>query len=494
MVEFKKDEIAVIFEPIKEKGGTPIYKPCDVVTGTFSYDEDKFIDENLYEYSHIIDKTCGKGFAHRQDIVDAINKYPDKSLNEIKEIIYDEYCDYDYMVEERDDENYLKRYNEKLNKDEIVYDKDLIDRIYMLYDVCFDDIKTKLENDMESNEEESQEINKQDTETRKRNNVAITPKYLYNELTKTIVGQDDAIKEIVTTVWENYAGENKSNMIVLGPSGSGKTEIFRQLSKILDVPLLITSVTGMSQAGYVGRNTDDILKDLLTLTNKDVAKAEKAIVILDEFDKIGLKTGKEGFIATMSVQNELLKIVEDGTFGIELDHFNGKIMINTKNITFVGVGACSDILTKKVNKQLGFNNNIKDTEEKVDIINQIDIIEKLGFTPELIGRMGKIVKLNDLSIEDLKKIILNPNKSTYLNKIELLKKLNVKCIEETRDAIAEEIAKKAISKKIGARAIDSIINEMFSDIIFNINGAYENDIVEITKETVNNSKKYVLKK
>ena len=493
MVEFKKDELAVIFEPFEDENGIIIYRACDVVTGAFSYDDDKFVDENLYEYSHVIDKPSGKSFAQREEISKMVTKYPDKTLNEIKEIIYNKCCDYDYVIATINEEDYLIRYTEKIEDGELVCDQDLVDRVYMLYDNLFEDIKKKFENDFESSKSEVQdEIEEKNSE--EKTNITITPKHLYNELTKTIIGQDDAIKEIVTTVWENYASENKSNMIVLGPSGSGKTEIFRQLSKLLDVPLLITSVTGLSQAGYVGRNTDDILKDLLTLTNKDVAKAEKAIVILDEFDKIGLKTGKEGFIATMSVQNELLKIVEDGTFGIELDHFNGKTMINTKNITFVGVGACSDILTKKVNKQLGFNNNIKDTEEKVDIINQTDLIEKLGFTPELIGRMGKIVKLNDLSIEDLKKIILNPNKSTYLNKIELLKKLNIKCIEETRDAIAEEIAKKAISKKIGARAIDSIINEMFSDIIFNINGAYENDIVEITKETVNNSKKYVLKK
>lgn len=481
MLEFEKNELAIIFEPSIEENGIIIFKPCDVVLGTFSYDDDKFIDENLYTYAHIVDKEKGRSFAYRENISNIISKYKENSLKEIKEILLKEYSNYNYTIIVIDDENYLIRYKDDIKKMELVCDNDLIDRIYLLYNKDLKNLDMFNEQTLSPKEETKEET-------------IITPKYLYDKISQIVIGQDDAIKQIVTTIWENYVGNNTSNMIVLGPSGVGKTEIFRQLAQILNIPLLITSVSGMSQAGYIGRNTDDILKDLLIMANKDIKKAEKAIVILDEFDKIGLKTGKEGVIATSSVQNELLKIVEDGTFSIELEHYGDKVLINTKNITFIGVGACTEILTQKTNKQLGFNNNIKETEIQKNKITPEELVKELGFTTELIGRMGKVIKLNDLTIDNFKSIILNPNKSIYLDKIELLKKYNVCCIENSRDLIAEEIAKTAINRNIGVRAIESIINEMFSDIIFNITANNETCVLEITKETVNNPKKYVLKK
>ena len=282
-------------------------------------------------------------------------------------------------------------------------------------------------------------------------------------------------------------------MIILGPSGSGKTEIIRQVSKLLNIPLLLTSVTGMSQAGYIGRGTDEILKDLLTLTKGDISKAERAIVVLDEFDKIATR-GNKGDISTNGVQNELLKIVEDGTFGIDYNH-GSRMILNTEHITFIGVGACTDILTKKINKQAGFTSDIKDKVITTGKINADDLVEKLGLKAELVGRMGKIIRLNDLDIDTLKKIITDSKKSAYNDKVNLIKKSNVKYIEENHDEIIETIAKIAKDKKIGARAISSIVNEMFSDIMFNLSDDEENyNELTISKDTVTDPKKYMLRK
>ena len=377
----------------------------------------------------------------------------------------------------------------------LVLDQDSLDRCMFLFGDIEDikEFEDKMNEDLNRFDDEIEESNENVESNEEIKENKISPHKLYKEIRKTVIGQDEPIKQIVTTIWENFYGDTTNNMIILGPSGSGKTEIIRQVSKLLNIPLLLTSVTGMSQAGYVGRGTDEILEDLLALTNGDVSKAERAIVVLDEFDKIATR-GSNGNISTEGVQNELLKIVEDGTFGVEYNHGDRKV-INTEHITFIGVGACTDILTKKIDKQMGFNSDIKDKVITTGKINADDLVEKLGLKAELVGRMGKIIRLNDLDIDTLKKIVTDSKKSAYNDKVNLIKRSNIKYIEDNHDEIIETIAKIAKDKKIGARAISSIINEMYSDIMFNLSDEEENyNELTISKDTVTDPKKYILKK
>lgn len=504
MVDIEVEDLAVIFEPVVDNEGTRTYYPVEVVEGYLDEQSEKFIDENLYSYDHFMDFQEGRSYALRTNLLETYKNNPDKSLNEIKETILENLRKYEYTTGLYEDQVLLIRKLKDIeeNKISIVFDQDSIDKCMFLFG-DIEDIKEfeeqmnrELNEDIENNSQD--EKDKKDDKHSENNNssnteIKISPRKLYKEIRKTVIGQDDAIKQIVTTIWENFYGDTTNNMIILGPSGSGKTEIIRQVSKLLNIPLLLTSVTGMSQAGYVGRGTDEILKDLLTLTNGDIGKAERAIVVLDEFDKIATR-GNNGDISTNGVQNELLKIVEDGTFGIDYNH-GSRMVINTEHITFIGVGACTDILTKKINKQAGFTSDIKDKVITTGKINADDLVEKLGLKAELVGRMGKIIRLNDLDIDTLKKIVTDSKKSAYNDKVNLIKKSNIKYTEENHDEIIEAIAKIAKDKKIGARAISSIVNEMFSDIMFNLSDEEESyNELTISKDTVTNPKKYILKK
>ena len=501
MVDIDIEDLAVIFEPVVDNEGIRTYYPVEIVEGYLDEPSEKFIDENLYSYDHFMDFQEGRSYALRTNLLETYKNNPDKSLNEIKEAILENLRKYKYTTGLYEDQVLLirKLIDSDNNKISIVFDQDSIDKCMFLFG-DIEDIKEfeeqmnkKINEDFDDDIENKIEEETNNNDTLSNAEIKISPRKLYKEIRKTVIGQDDAIKQIVTTIWENFYGDTTNNMIILGPSGSGKTEIIRQVSKLLNIPLLLTSVTGMSQAGYIGRGTDEILKDLLTLTKGDISKAERAIVVLDEFDKIATR-GNKGDISTNGVQNELLKIVEDGTFGIDYNH-GSRMILNTEHITFIGVGACTDILTKKINKQAGFTSDIKDKVITTGKINADDLVEKLGLKAELVGRMGKIIRLNDLDIDTLKKIITESKKSAYNDKVNLIKKSNVKYIEENHDEIIETIAKIAKDKKIGARAISSIVNEMFSDIMFNLSDDEENyNELTISKDTVTAPKKYILRK
>lgn len=501
MVDIEVEDLAVIFEPVVDNKGIRTYYPVEIVEGFYDEISEKFVDENLYSYDHFMDFQNGKSFALRGSILKAYKNNPDKSLSEIKKEYLENLRKYEYTARLYDCQVILMRkpIDSDNSKATVILDQDSIDRCMFFFN-NIEDIKEfeeqmnkKINEDFDDDIENKIEEETNNNDTLSNTEIKISPRKLYKEIRKTVIGQDDAIKQIVTTIWENFYGDTTNNMIILGPSGSGKTEIIRQVSKLLNIPLLLTSVTGMSQAGYIGRGTDEILKDLLTLTKGDISKAERAIVVLDEFDKIATR-GNKGDVSTNGVQNELLKIVEDGTFGIDYNH-GSRMILNTEHITFIGVGACTDILTKKVDKQMGFNSDIKDKFVTTGKINADDLVEKLGLKAELVGRMGKIIRLNDLDIDTLKKIITDSKKSAYNDKVNLIKKSNVKYIEENHDEIIETIAKIAKDKKIGARAISSIVNEMFSDIMFNLSDDEENyNELTISKDTVTDPKKYILRK
>lgn len=526
MKEIEVMDLAVIFTPFINEQNVLNYKATEVVEGYYEDNDDKFIDTNLFSYDHIINAERGKVFAFRTPINELVVKYPDKNLQEIKEILLKERENIIYFLGYYDDELFL--FSKKPETGEITLEMDfdmseffgyldedsklrklilekLKDSGMDLEEEDYEEIKKELpdvimfrdpkdEKEEIAKPEEKEEVTK--PELVEQENVNVNPHKLFKEIKKTVKGQDDAIKEIVTGIWENYTNEHSNNMILVGPSGTGKTEILRQLSKRIDAPLLITTVTGMSQAGYVGGGTDEILKNLLTLTKGDVEKAERAIVVLDEIDKLAYSGSESGKVSTDGVQNELLKIVEDGTFYVDINEngFPSKCKISTKNITFIGVGAFNGMLTTKTERHVGFGADITSKEITKDKIVPEDLI-KYGIKPELVGRMGKIVKLNELDLPTMKDIIKNSDKSAYISKMNLINKMGIKLDTQLEDEIVEEIAKLAITKKIGARSINNIVTEMFSNILFDISNPEEQySELEISKETVTNPKKYILRK
>lgn len=486
------DELAIIFKPVMDNEGNTEIIPIDVVQGYYNDDEGVFVDLNSYSYPHLLDLSTGRSFALRANISELMSKYPNNTLNEIKEMLFSEakLKTYIYGIFDNIEEPVIlfKNNDEENANYKVLLDSESEERLMLVIENT--DIMKQFEEEFNQDFCEETEISE---ETTTSNQQELNPKDIYDEIKKTVIGQDEAIKKIVTTIWKNQHSNNPQNLIVLGNTGTGKTEIFRQLSQLLNIPLLTVSIAGMSQTGYIGRGTDEILENLLILTNGNVKDAEHAIVLLDEFDKIANADKSTSSSVSTSVQNELLKIVEDGTFSVEYGVYKDKKIVNTKNITFIGCGACIDILTTSKKGQMGFENEINDSIVIKEKITSDDLINKLGFIPELIGRMGSIVKLNDLGIEELKQIISNSKKSAYNDNINFFKKFNINIKEETKEEIIEAIAKLALAKNTGARSISSIVEEMFSDITFNLSTDQYSELI-ITKETVNNPKKYILKK
>ena len=287
-----------------------------------------------------------------------------------------------------------------------------------------------------------------------------TPKDILNQLKESVIGQDEAIKTIVTTIYMNlkYPNIKKNNMLVVGPTGVGKTFIFEELSKILDIPLTIYSIPGTSQTGYVGKSIEDILSSIIINSNYDLEKAKRSIVILDEIDKIAYQNTMNSNISTEGVQNELLKLIEGTTQNVTMQ-------IDTSNITFVGLGAFQEIYNENsTNKPtIGFNQSTDNTT-KVHKITP-DEISKYGIKKELIGRLPILVELNNLTKEDLKNIILNKN-SEFGKIIALIKEADIEL--SNIDFLCDLVATNAIEKHLGARGINQVMSKIFINILYDI--------------------------
>lgn len=498
MVDFSIEDLAMIFEPRKDEEGRLIYVPTQVVEGFYDDDTGRFVDSNLYSYPHLTDGEISRGFALRNPINELSLNYPDKSLEEIKNILLTEYDKYKYFLSYYKDVVFMFRYEDDPNDAIAIIDEETKTNIFLLFnDEEIQKLMVSKYEELVQEEAKEQLANFSKREvTESEQKININPHLLFKKIRKIVKGQDNAIKEVVTTIWKNYNNDYAKNMILVGSSGTGKTEILRQLSKELDIPLMIIGVTGMSQAGYKGIGTDEILANLISLTKGDIKKAEHAIVVLDEIDKLAYDSVESGKVSTDGVQNELLKIVEDGNFSVDITRngFTSKEIINTANITFIGVGAFNGMLTTKTEKHIGFGKDVTVKEIKKEKIVPEDLI-KFGLKPELVGRMGKIIKLNDLDLDTMKEIIRNSDKSDYKKEINFITTRGIKIDTKLEEEIVEEIAKIAMSKKIGARAINSIVTEMFTDILFDISDPEEEySELLISKETVTDSKKYVLRK
>lgn len=294
-----------------------------------------------------------------------------------------------------------------------------------------------------------------------------------DKVRQNVISQDNAIRKIVTVIYGNQKLFNsnltdeeqfqmKKNLLIVGESGVGKTEIIRQLTKILKIPYTIVTANDYTIAGYKGKDVDSILLNLLAKTGNDMKACSKAVVIVDEIDKICTRQGDDG-ITSDGVQNALLKMIEGSEVEVTVDQFTEKtILFDTKKITFVFLGAFEKIYDKKrSNNTLGFNSSTK-IENKEDKLITIEDLEKAGLVKEFLGRISSVVTLKNLDETDFEKIIKNSNISALKLIMKYYNSLGVNLVYD--DNFISYVAKEAFKQKQGARGIKRVLDNLFNEV------------------------------
>ena len=310
---------------------------------------------------------------------------------------------------------------------------------------------------------------------------------MYNQVRETIIAQDEQVKQILASVYKNQKIINsslddrtiaklKENIIVYGPTGTGKTEILTQIAKLCDVPIVIEDATSFSETGYVGRDVSEMLGDLYSIAGNDVHLAEKGILVIDEFDKLG-ESGADGAMEGPSrngVQRSLLKLLDGGTITFREDSYDGNLIdFNTSKLTIVALGAFSSI--KK-------NDDYSDISTK-DFIDQ-------GIMREVMGRFSKLVPMNHFSKDDYKRILLESNLSPINTYQKLFGEMGIKFFYD--DKLIDYIIDEAEALECGARSLKTVFDGIISDELFDVFAGEKKEIhLTVPKDQ---SKSYVARK
>ncbi len=315
------------------------------------------------------------------------------------------------------------------------------------------------------------------------------PHHIKELLDQHVVGQDKAKKVMSVAVYNHYKRVaeqsddveiEKSNILMIGPTGSGKTYLVKTLAKILQVPLAIADATSLTEAGYIGDDIESVVSKLLAAADNDVEKAEHGIIFVDEIDKIAKKKEtRSRDVSGESVQQGMLKLLEGSDVEVPVGANSKNAMVplvtvNTKNILFICGGAfpgLEDIIKERLNKQgsIGFNADLKDKyDNEKNLCEKVTIedLRNFGMIPEFLGRLPVVFSLEKLT-EDMLVSILKEPKNAIIKQYKKLLAMDEVLLEFDDDAL-RLIAKKALERDTGARALRSILEDYMLDIMYEI--------------------------
>lgn len=514
-------EVAIKFERIDLDGLKILFKPVSVIKGKLDREENLFETDyglfcdpintsdfdaiDYYGYCMSMDKL--KELYKSENEEEILFKY----FQECNRFFYIGYFDYEKEItnvvslpfsqvveqfikieeqEQNSDEVEISLDEETLRQLEKMEDisqiKDFINKILLSIDnIKQQDGKVEIIESNEQKESDKQNYKIAKEESKKM----ISLKELREDIKASIIGQDKAVDDITRQIMINMTSKNyrnKSHIFITGPSGTGKTEIINLIAKRFGLPVFKANATEYSKSGYIGKETNSMLAGLISAAGGDVKKAEQGFLIIDEMDKVVLgSSNNKNF--DKAIIFALLKMMDRDVVEVDIDHYNS-VLFDTSNLNIIFMGAFSEYLKEKKKyeqKPMGFNAK-SEKEHKMGRITQEDLIKIFG--AEFVGRLGRIASTDELSLENVIKILYDSKISQYKVTKEDLLDRGVEL--ESDEEFIIEVAKQGYSEETGVRNLNKVVKEKF-DYIYDeilINGNVKT--LKLTKETALDPRKY----